>query len=239
MSTRNDPLVLCLDTVFPQGSLALLRGQHILVEKFWARGFSHAEQLTSQIQITLAEIKADVQEIQSILIDHGPGSFTGVRIGITCARTLGFAIGAKILPLSSLETLAWQGHKLHPEARFIATACNAHQEKVYFAVYEYDAGNWYERLEPSALRSEQVFEVLHKICGTNPILTLGDGWLLPEMAATAHSARFIEDANARSLAVKASHLWELFHSVKSTKKFLVWDAALPLYLRAPGAEERR
>jgi len=95
---------LVIETATAACSVALLRGDAIIAARHEIVGRGHAERLVPMIAEVMAE--ANVDRADAILVDCGPGSFTGIRVGLAAARGLGFAWNAPVRGFSSLALLA-------------------------------------------------------------------------------------------------------------------------------------
>jgi tRNA threonylcarbamoyladenosine biosynthesis protein TsaB len=103
--------LLGIDTCGPMGSIALGRltdgAISVLVQSELA-GKTYSAQLVPALRVLLAEQKLDVAALEAIVVVNGPGSFTGVRIGVSSAKGLAEALGIPVLALSRLAVLAWK-----------------------------------------------------------------------------------------------------------------------------------
>lgn len=102
--TRSEPLLLALSTSSPALSIALVAGRQLLVRHHELIGRGHAEALVPGI----AALLAGQPRPQAIIVDIGPGSYTGIRIGIAAARALGLAWGVPVHGVSALALVAAQ-----------------------------------------------------------------------------------------------------------------------------------
>jgi tRNA threonylcarbamoyladenosine biosynthesis protein TsaB len=119
------PLILALDTTRGYGSIALCRGEDVLraVEIHAPDGFAHV------LYRHLAEF--DLDEIDRFAAASGPGSFTGVRVGLACIKGLAEACGKPAVAISNLQALSVFG-----EAPLRAVVLDARRGEVYAAVYD-------------------------------------------------------------------------------------------------------
>lgn len=124
--------LLALDTTGDCGSLALMDGW-VLIEQVALHsqdGFAHV--LFQEIEALLVRHKLKIHEIDTFASASGPGSFTGVRIGLTAVKGLAEASGKKVVAVSNLEALAWFGSK-----PLRAPVIDARRGEVYGAVYNF------------------------------------------------------------------------------------------------------
>ncbi len=122
--------LLALDTTGDFGSMALMDGSTLVEEVALHSqdGFAHV--LFQEIEALLARHKIKIGEIDTFASASGPGSFTGVRIGLTAVKGLAEASGRNIVAVSNLEALAWFGTK-----PLRAPVIDARRGEVYGAVY--------------------------------------------------------------------------------------------------------
>ncbi|MEW6266075.1 MAG: tRNA (adenosine(37)-N6)-threonylcarbamoyltransferase complex dimerization subunit type 1 TsaB [Thermodesulfobacteriota bacterium] len=156
--------VLSLETSTPAGSAALLEDDRVLVEIALAGGLTHSRTLIPVIIRLLAEMGWVAPELDLVAVDLGPGSFTGLRIGLAAAKGLAWAGGKPLIGVSSLDVLAMA---LPPTARPACPLIDARHGQVYAALYRPGPNGGYERqsdygaFSPPALadliREETVF----------------------------------------------------------------------------------
>jgi tRNA threonylcarbamoyladenosine biosynthesis protein TsaB len=99
--------LFCLDTSTLAGSIALLEGEAVAAEVNVNLGRKHTERLLPGMDWMFQELSIEPREIEAIAVDIGPGSFTGLRVGLATAKGLAISLSAPIVGVSSLETLAW------------------------------------------------------------------------------------------------------------------------------------
>src|SRR5208282_2376277 len=97
---------LAIETSGRLGSVALLQGSAVLVEQSFSHGLKHAAGLLPMIDQMVRGQGWEPADLQHVYISQGPGSFTGLRIGVTLAKTLSLATGARVVPVPSLQVLA-------------------------------------------------------------------------------------------------------------------------------------
>ena len=126
-------MILAIDTTSEFGSIALCEGSETVAELLLhsPEGFGHI--LFGQIERLLSRAGIDVNRIDCFAATSGPGSFTGVRVGLTAAKGLAEATGKRVVAVSNLQALAACGG-----ARLRATVLDARRGEVYGAVYDQD-----------------------------------------------------------------------------------------------------
>lgn len=125
------PLVLAVDTTHEHGSLALSRGEEILEEKALQAPTGFAHVIYAELAALLERHGASVDAIDCFAGASGPGSFTGVRVGLACIKGLAEATGKRVVAISNLRVLAEFG-----TAPLRAALIDARRDEVYGAVYD-------------------------------------------------------------------------------------------------------
>jgi tRNA threonylcarbamoyladenosine biosynthesis protein TsaB len=101
------PLMLVIDTATRQGVVGLADGDgHLLAAQTWTTGHRHGEELLTRLESALAGLDATAQSIRWIAVGVGPGSFTGLRIGLATAKTLAYGLGVPLIGVSTSRALA-------------------------------------------------------------------------------------------------------------------------------------
>lgn len=163
-------LVVTVDTSTPAGSVALSRGNELLGEVILHLRGTHTDRILNSLNWLLAEASVELTDVDAFGVVVGPGSFTGLRVGIATVKGLAYACGAPVVEVSSLETLAMQC----PFAAFpVCAMIDARKSEVYSTVFDCQAG------VPIARASEQVLSpqvLLDRLEGDH--LFIGSGALL-------------------------------------------------------------
>jgi tRNA threonylcarbamoyladenosine biosynthesis protein TsaB len=126
-------VILALDTSSAGGSAAVIRvdGEHtVAVEIAGDATRSHAERLPAELMAVLREAGASIQDVDRLAVVIGPGSFTGLRVGIATIQGLALARGLPVTPVSTFEALAWQARR-ERSADPIAAWVEAHRGEVF------------------------------------------------------------------------------------------------------------
>jgi len=130
---------LAIDTSTNIASLALVQGDQVLAESTWHCGQNHTVELLPQLARLLDEAKVGIQSISCVIVAKGPGSFNGLRVGISTAKGLALSLGIPIIGISSLEVEAYR----HAEAGLpICPIFNAGREEIATALYQKKDNQW-------------------------------------------------------------------------------------------------
>lgn len=165
-------LVLGLDTTTRGGSCALLDDDLVASEQAGDPSRAHAERLPGELMSLLGSAGAALDDVDVYAVAVGPGSFTGLRVGIATMQGLAFAAGKPLIGVSALDALAQIGvaeglrHR-HGEGTRIATWVDAWRGEVYAALYE-------DGREVEAPTVERPEALLARLGGV-PTLFIGDG----------------------------------------------------------------
>ena len=126
-------MMLAVETTAAVASAALLKDGVLLAEREADAGKKHAETLLPLIDLLLEEYGVTISQIDLFAVDVGPGSFTGVRIGVSLVNALAFATGKKVVAVDSLETLAFSAGET---SRPVAAMIDARNGNAYAALYQ-------------------------------------------------------------------------------------------------------
>ena len=127
-------LILCLETATTNCSVALSKdGALLALKEDKSNNYSHAEKLHVFIDEILKENNLQVEDLDAIAVSKGPGSYTGLRIGVSSAKGLCFSLD---IPLISIATLASLAAHVKQEKGFIIPMLDARRMEVYSAVFD-------------------------------------------------------------------------------------------------------
>lgn len=126
--------ILNIETATKNCSVSLAKnGETILCKEIAEQGYSHAEKLHVFIEDILKETGISVQDLKAIAVSKGPGSYTGLRIGVSTAKGLCYALG---IPLISVDTLQVLAQQVVVEKGLIVPMIDARRMEVYSAVFD-------------------------------------------------------------------------------------------------------
>ena len=128
-------LILSIETSTTVCSVALTKGETIIAESKLLEDKSHASHLTILIQEILNESNYEMSDIKAVAISEGPGSYTGLRIGVSTAKGLCYALGVQLIGVSTLKAMAlevsWAGYS----DSLLCPMIDARRMEVYTAMY--------------------------------------------------------------------------------------------------------
>jgi tRNA threonylcarbamoyladenosine biosynthesis protein TsaB len=223
-------IVLAIDTASRSCSVAVLDGNAVMAEINEVSGQTHSRHLMGMVDQALSMSVGQMANIDGFAVTQGPGSFTGLRIGISTAKGLAEAAGKPLVGVSSLQALAWQ---VFPSDVMVIPMLDARRKEVYSARYIRDGETFKMVGAEQALSPEAAVDGLDMPC-----LLVGDG-------AVAYADRLgMVLGGHMQLALPFQHLIRA-----STVAFLARErltaarddrmTLAPRYLRQSYAEERR
>ncbi|WP_290697538.1 tRNA (adenosine(37)-N6)-threonylcarbamoyltransferase complex dimerization subunit type 1 TsaB [Lacinutrix sp.] len=126
-------LILNIETATTNCSVSLsIDGETLLLKEDYSSNYSHAERLHVFIDETLREAKIERSQLDAIAVSKGPGSYTGLRIGVSAAKGLCYALDIPLISISTLEALA---HQVKAESGVIVPMLDARRMEVYSAIF--------------------------------------------------------------------------------------------------------
>lgn len=228
--------VLAVESSATPASCALLRveehGCTLLCEAAVNTKLTHSQTLLPMITDMLKNAGLAVSDVDALAIAHGPGSFTGVRIGVAAVKGLSFADDLPCVGVSTLEAMALRFDGV-PYTGRILTAMDARCNQIYTALFACDNGVITRLTPDKALPIAEVGERLKN--ETSPILVMGDGAelcyralheIVPILSLAPVSLRLQHAVGVARAAVAAV----------ADGQAVSGDALLPVYLRLPQAE---
>lgn len=166
--TGSEMKVLGIDTSTSCGAVGLIDDGEVLSDYFLNIPVTHSERLLSAIEFVLREARCSIGDVDGWAISLGPGSFTGLRIGVSTVKGLAFATGKPVAGVATLDVLASQ---VSPTSYLICPILDARKKEVYTAFYRYGEGDFLGRQSDyQALRPEDLVKKIKE-----QTIFLGDG----------------------------------------------------------------
>ncbi|MBO5416616.1 MAG: tRNA (adenosine(37)-N6)-threonylcarbamoyltransferase complex dimerization subunit type 1 TsaB [Clostridia bacterium] len=170
--------ILALDSTAIAASVALTENESLLAEYTVLNGNTHSETLLPMIKSALGTFGTEARDIELFAVSEGPGSFTGVRIGVATVKGLAFDSKTPCVGVSTLEALAYN---LVGSAGLICPVMNARRSQVYTAIFRSDGESITRLTEDCAISIAELDELLAEY--GEPVRFCGDGYdiTLPEL----------------------------------------------------------
>lgn len=225
-------MILALESSATACSAALCRDGVLVAQSYQSSGLTHSRTLLPMVEDMLKNCGSTLRDVDVIAVAAGPGSFTGLRIGVATAKGLAWADDKDCAACSTLESMAWP--LAHMEGSLIICAMDARRHQVYNALF-LAQGNKLERLTPDrAISLEELNQEVKKydipkfivgdgaqLCYNaleeeNPGLKLAPGHL--RMQSAWGVARAAEDLVERGLLVKGGDLVPVYHRLSQAER---------------------
>ncbi|CZT55104.1 tRNA (adenosine(37)-N6)-threonylcarbamoyltransferase complex dimerization subunit type 1 TsaB [Solibaculum mannosilyticum] len=222
--------ILAIDSTAVSASCALMEEQKLTAEFYMNCGLTHSETLMPMINDVLRYTGTTPQEIDYLAVAAGPGSFTGVRIGVAAIKGMALALDLPCVGVSTLEAMAW--NLVGREKTTVCAVMDARCKQVYQAFFEVDETSVTRRCEDRAISIEQLGQEIVK--ANEPVMLVGDGAQLcmQELMDTGLvqlaplAIRYQRASGVAQAAEKEIHLGNILNG----------DQLRPVYLRLPQAE---
>ena len=163
-------LTLAFETSAKAASVALLEGEKLLGESYQNTGLTHSQTLLCMAQDLLKSCGYTPQQVEAVAVAAGPGSFTGVRIGVAAAK--GFAWGAQ-LPCCGVSTLEAMARNLGVSDGYVLPVMDARRSQVYNALFLAENGRLTRLTEDRAISLEDLAQEIKNL--PKPVFLVGDG----------------------------------------------------------------
>ena len=226
-------LILAFETSAKAASVALLEDGKLLGESYQNTGLTHSQTIMVMAEDLMKQCGKTVADLSGIGVANGPGSFTGIRIGVAAAK--GFAWGAELpcCGVSTLEAMAvslgvWQG--------YVCPVMDARRSQVYNALFHVDCGKYTRIRDDRAISLLELGEDVKNL--SEPIFLVGDGSVLCYNALSEVVPGLVLPPEHRLHQRAAGVALEAERMLKSGGSF-PGEALVPNYLRLSQAERER
>lgn len=222
-------LTLAFESSAKAASVALLRDGSLISQYSQCSGLTHSRTLLPMAEDLLKNAELTLADIDLFAVAHGPGSFTGIRIGVSTVKGLSWACDKPCVGVSTLESMAWHGLAA---GGLICPVMDARRQQVYNALFQIREGKPVRLTEDRPLSLAELGEELRSLDGI-PFL-VGDG--------AALTARFLEQEGLPFRMAPENLLWQSAWGVGMAaldKTPGDSQSLLPVYLRLSQAERER
>ena len=215
--------ILGIETTGKVGSVAIIDESGRTVNRVTTDSMSHLRELVPMIKELVDELGISLNELDAIAVSVGPGSFTGIRIGLATAKTLAQTLGKKCISVNSLEIFS---EKADSDNK-VAVIYNARRGQVYGAIYGNDGS---EILAPGPYMLDEVLEVAEKY---DDIKWYGDGVIAYADRLSGMNIAEVDEMNQSADMVCRCACIKL-----EDGELLDFDQLEPEYMRLPEAEQK-
>ena len=222
--------ILAIDTATQVAGVALLNEKKLISEYLIDYKLKHSKKLIHSLNYLLENVEMNYSDIDYFAIAIGPGSFTGLRIGLASVKALAQATQKQIIPVSTLEALAYN---ISYSSGIVCPLLDARRNQVYSALFKTNNSGKVERLTPDKALSIQDLLIQLKEYN-NPVFFLGDGaekfknqLLIKENYQIVKS--YLRLSQAASIG---------YYALENIDKAQDYQVIEPSYLRPSYAEEK-
>ena len=209
--------ILCIDTSSNLCSVAILENTNLINKLELNNGLTHSETLMPLIEEILNKSNLSLSDINLLAVDIGPGSFTGLRIGIATVKAFSDSLNIPCIGINSLEILACN----IKNDGLICSTIDCKNDNCYFALYKLENNTYTTLEEPCSKTCQEVIDLLNTKYNSNSINFVGNG--IPSKSINNY-------LDIKNLGIAAY------------KKFIsnnnIGEDILPLYLKKPQAQKQ-
>ena len=222
-------LILAFESSAKAASVALVRDGSLVSQYSQCSALTHSRTLLPMAEDMLKNAELTIGDVDLFAVAHGPGSFTGVRIGVSTVKGLAWAGGKPCVGVSTLEAMAWHGLAAGP---YVCPVMDARRQQVYNALFDIRDGKPVRLTEDRPIALSELAPQLAAL--PSPVFLVGDGAGL--------TAKYLADAGIPFRLAPENLLWQSAWGVAMAaqdKAPGTADALLPVYLRLSQAERER
>ena len=222
-------LILAFESSAKAASVALCRDGHLVSQYSQCSGLTHSRTLLPMAEDMLKNAELTLRDVDLIAVAHGPGSFTGIRIGVSTVKGLAWAGDKPCVGISTLEAMAWHGLAA---GGVVCPVMDARRSQVYNALFEIRDGRPQRLCPDRPIALAELAEDVKKLDA--PVFLVGDG--------AAITKAFFDAQGIPCRVAPENLLWQDAWGVAMAamdKEPGNADSLLPVYLRLSQAERER
>lgn len=241
--------ILSIDTSSNICGVSILDNNNLICNLDKETGRTHSEILMPMIDSAFKKSNLSLKDIGLIICDIGPGSFTGIRIGIATVKAFSDSLNIPCVGVSSLESLAYNVNFLNDcKVNYTGNVCSildCKNSNCYFALYQFKDGVCKTIIEPMADTVQNALVTINNLNLPDDLLFIGDGSLIykdeiidmfPNCIFASGNSNLL---NSYSLALAGIDKYFIADENKDNKEDIFTGAnLLPMYLRKPQAQRQ-
>ncbi len=224
-------IILSLESSAKSASVAVSKDGTLLAQSFQNSGLTHSCTLLPMAEDLLKNAGLKMSDIDAVAVARGPGSFTGIRIGVSAAKGLCWGADKGAIGVSTLEAMAWNG-EYAPEGSIICCAMDARRNQVYNALFCFENGCPLRLSEDRAISLAELAEELKKLDGN--VIVVGDGALL----CYNYLKKVLENVSLAPESLRMQNAWGVCRAADGVQPVSAAELN-PVYLRLSQAERER
>ena len=222
-------LILAFESSAKPASVALMRDGQLLSQYFQCSALTHSRTLLPMAEDMLKNAELSIEDVDMFAVAHGPGSFTGIRIGVSTVKGLAWASNKPCTGVSTLEAMAWNGAAV---GGYVCPVMDARRSQVYNAIFEIKGGKPCRLTKDRPIALNELAEEVKKLGA--PVLLVGDGIEITKAYFNANSVPCVAAAEN----IRWQSAWGVAMAAKDRMPQSA-DELLPVYLRLSQAERER
>ena len=222
-------MILALESSATACSAALTRDGELVAQNWQNSGLTHSRTLLPMAEDMLKNAELSLDKVDLFAVAHGPGSFTGIRIGVSTVKGLAWAADKPCVGVSTLEAMAWHGLAA---GGLVCPVMDARRSQVYNALFQVENGKPVRLCEDRPIALSQLAEELQAL--NAPVFLVGDGAELAE--------KYLREQAIPCTVAPENLRWQSAWGVAMAAMDKTpgnADALLPVYLRLSQAERER
>ena len=222
-------LILAFESSARAASVALVENGRLISQYSQCSGLTHSRTLLPMAEDMLKNAELSLDKVDLFAVAHGPGSFTGIRIGVSTVKGLAWAADKPCVGVSTLEAMAWHGLAA---GGLVCPVMDARRSQVYNALFRVENGRPVRLCEDRPIALSQLAEELRDL--NAPAFLIGDGAELAE--------KYLREQAIPCTVAPENLRWQSAWGVAMAamdKTPGSADALLPVYLRLSQAERER
>ena len=222
-------LILAFESSAKSASVALVQDGELLSQYSQCSALTHSRTLLPMAEDMLKNAEVQLSDVDLIAVAHGPGSFTGIRIGVSTVKGLSWAADKPCVGVSTLEAMAWHGLMA---GGYVCPVMDARRQQVYNALFKIEDGKPQRITDDRPIALAQLADEVRSLDA--PVLLVGDGAALTE--------KFFRENSVPCRIAPENLRWQSAWGVAmaaSDKQPGTSETLLPVYLRLSQAERER
>ena len=222
-------LILAFESSAKAASAALVKDGRLISQYSQCSGLTHSRTLLPMGEDMLKNAELKLSDVELIAVAHGPGSFTGIRIGVSMVKGLAWAAEKPCVGVSTLEALAWHGLAA---GGYVCPVMDARRNQVYNAIFKIENGHPVRVTEDRPIALSELAEEIRALDA--PMFLVGDGAELTE--------KYLSEQGLACTVAPENLRWQSAWGVAMAamdKQPGDADSLLPVYLRLSQAERER
>ena len=222
-------LILAFESSAKPASVALVKDGKLLSQYFQCSSLTHSRTLLPMAEDMLKNAELTLKDVDAFAVAHGPGSFTGIRIGVSTVKGLAWAEDKPCVGVSTLEAMAWHGVS---HGGYICPVMDARRAQVYNALFEIADGKPVRLTEDRPIALSELAEEVKKL--NAPVFLVGDG--------TEITKKYFDEVSVPCVEAPDNLVWQSAWGVAmaaQSRELYGTEQLLPVYLRLSQAERER